>query len=297
MSSLRSNSIGCSWRGCAWLLSIVIIGLAACAATLLYFRPPSRISRGTEMAIDAKDDDLINAVKAGDAERVDKLIKAGGDRNARHAGSSLKDEWALPIHLACFHGHVDVVRVLIKSGVNPNVGDVYGKMPLFYAICSNSDDEASRVECVRCLVRAGANIEAPLPSTGSRPLDYAVIYWDAEVVDALLRLGASVNATGPEGRTPLHSACVRQPYKRFCKPITKLLLEHGADVNAVDSLGNTPLHWACRASPSIRDEPLIRLLLSYGANPMAKNHDGRTPTDYVGKPQMEELRGGISNLR
>ena len=56
-------------------------------------------------------------------------------------------------------------------------------------------------------------------------------------VGVLLRWGASVNATGNDGRTPLHWAAWKVLYGGVAPPV-------GASVNATGNDGRTPLHWA-----------------------------------------------------
>jgi ankyrin repeat protein len=38
-----------------------------------------------------------------------------------------------PLHYACEHGYIDIVRALIKSGANVNIGDKSGWTPIHLA--------------------------------------------------------------------------------------------------------------------------------------------------------------------
>lgn len=68
---------------------------------------------------------------------------------------------------------------------------------------------------------------------------------DAQCVEALLRAGASANATDREGWTPLHEAADGGP-----AAAVQALLDAGADVKAVDSSRWTALHWAAGSGSS-----------------------------------------------
>lgn len=89
-------------------------------------------------------------------------------------------------------------------------------------------------------------------------------------VSALLRRGASVNATGKDGGTPLHNAS-----KYGHDKVVGMLIALGADVDAADADGCTPLH---RASNWGHDG-VVRLLINAGADIAPANDDGRTPLD------------------
>jgi len=68
----------------------------------------------------------------------------------------------------------------------------------------------------------------------------AVNYGHINVVQALLRKNASVEAETSMLRTPLHLSCLRGHLE-----IAKLLLDYGANVNAQDNERNSPMHYAC----------------------------------------------------
>ena len=88
------------------------------------------------------------------------------------------------------------------------------------------------------------------------------------LIEALLLRGAKVNASGNNGRTPLHGACAqRQPMA------AALLLQHGAEVDALDTHGSTPMHLAAEADSG----EIIQMLMRHGADDtITRASDGAT---------------------
>ena len=58
------------------------------------------------------------------------------------------------INIASFHGHADIVSILLNSGANPHIADKEGFTPLMSA-CQNGHEEV-----VRLLISSGVNINA-----------------------------------------------------------------------------------------------------------------------------------------
>lgn len=70
---------------------------------------------------------LFNAVQAGNASTVKKLIAFGADVNAQK-----KDGWT-PLMVAAAEGHADVVKVLLDGGAKPNAKNKSGRTALHFA--------------------------------------------------------------------------------------------------------------------------------------------------------------------
>ena len=177
---------------------------------------------------------------------------------------------------ACFAGDLDEARKLLDAGADPNASDENGcgtlltfhsamiELLLSHGADPNSQDNGN-----------GASVRAGLAYVGQ-----------LECVRILLRSGADPNR-GREvsGETPLHHALVTQA--RDSGPIVKILLEHGADPNARTQPGNysfnygrdlktrgeTPLHRAAAYATA----DTVALLLDAGADSAIKDVNGDTP--------------------
>ena len=167
------------------------------------------------------------------------------------------------IHEAAQRGDVESLGHELASGVSPNALDSAGWTPL-HNLCLRRDVADARVDCLRMLLKAGADIHATtiLQTT---PRNFAAKFSHAKVVAALLEAGADVNRGDANNATPLHFACARSDFD--VEPAL-LLLRGGADVNARDRFGRTPLDDAILYS-----RRLVPTLLRAGAALPAQTDD------------------------
>ncbi|MCA8967241.1 MAG: ankyrin repeat domain-containing protein [Planctomycetes bacterium] len=140
---------------------------------------------------------LMYAALGGSAALVERLLSAGADVDARASNG-----WGA-LMIAAAKGHADVARVLIGAGADVNAQDVYGWTPLMRACYEN------RPSVVNVL------LEAP---------------------------GVALEAREERGATALH-VVAQTGNERFAQQ----LLEHGADREARTRDGLTPADIAERA--------------------------------------------------
>ena len=197
-------------------------------------------------------------------------------RNIEHLSYNIMSD--RPTHEAARRADVAALRRELAKGVSPNALDSDGWTPLHY-LCISDDDAAQivpntvngtghtgprrygAVACVRMLIDAGAEINAPAeyPTKGRcTPLLYAAGDGNANVVAALLEACADVNRGNAFGETPLHWACCRMDSD---VEHALLLIRNGAAVNARSRLDETPLDRAI----SWKSRRLFPILLRAGA--------------------------------
>ncbi len=138
---------------------------------------------------------LLDAVTAGDAGRVHKLLAAGADCNERDA------EGATALMLAAYAGNLAMVRTLLAAGAQVNARDQRGWGALMKA-AYNAERDRGFADVVQALIEAGADVEAPI-GYGVRPLMLAAGYGETAVVETLLQAGADVLARNEGGLTAL----------------------------------------------------------------------------------------------
>ena len=131
------------------------------------------------------------------------------------------------LHLASFHGRVDVIVELMKRKPSIEQGYHYGATPLAYAA------EQGHVEAVAKLIELGADVNFKADYTA---LQRACIGKQPNVVALLIKHGADVNAARHDAQTALHLSA-----KNGSATCVKLLLDAGADPAATNASGETPL--------------------------------------------------------
>lgn len=158
---------------------------------------------------------LFEACAAGEIERVERLLDAGGDAARLDAYSA--DGWT-PLHLAAFFGHAKVAELLLARGadVAARSRNANRNTPLHAALAGNHRLLAG------LLVGAGADVNAA-DAAGWRPLHLAAAANDLDAIRALVAQGADVHAANGEGRTPLSIATERNH-----REAAALLQRHGA---------------------------------------------------------------------
>ena len=215
------------------------------------------------------------------------------------------------LHLAEYHGKLEVAQTLLKHKADVNSRDYDGKTPLHIMSdrrpgIYNKDDILNHARLLlkygadmsrdnsnqtplhvamggewftlaRIFIEHGANVQAE-DSDGMTPLHLlsASRIQDSDALDLvwiLLGHGAEVNRRGKDKQTPLHFA-MRGNWFKFAR----ILLDHGADANADDIHGWTPL--LILSAGTIHDDEalgLVWLLLEHGAELNKRNNDKQSP--------------------
>ena len=107
----------------------------------------------TQLAAQDINEDLMEAVRRGDAAHVEALIVKGANVNASWRYGET------PLFFACDRGFTPVVKVLLAHGAEVNIKDTfYGMTPVARAADKN------HVDIVKMLLTQGANADAVLTS-------------------------------------------------------------------------------------------------------------------------------------
>ena len=142
----------------------------------------------------------------------------------------------LPIMLACFKGHTDIVKLLLDN--NYHVIDNNGFSPALDCACKGGS-----VDVVDLLLRNKCNINQCHTSRNKSLLIVACDENQEAVAKMLLSYEAcDVNITDCDNRNALHYAC-----EKGQADVVELLLRRHCNVNLNDRLMQTPLYIACES--------------------------------------------------
>ena len=236
---------------------------------------------------------LVVAAHSGHRKLVAFLLEKGADINADKAGYTA-------LHAATLRGDLDMVKLLLAHGANPNVqlargtpvtrdtqdfllpATLTGATPFFLAA------KFVEVDIMGALAAAGADPRTPI-RTGVTPLMAAAGFgWGSKadrrgraVIDGMvphedentlhaievaIDLGVDINAANQNGDTALHAAA-SQGFTR----VVHLLADRGAKLDLKNTRGQTPLAVATSRSKT-RDyfpsglKETAELLRKLGAN-------------------------------
>lgn len=224
---------------------------------------------------------LFGAVGLGEEKIVQTLLKGGAEVDAPlsmgHNGVAVGGCTAL--YIAALLGHLPSCKVLASSGASLEAANDLGYTPLMAAI------EGDHEDVIDFFLKSGANVNPEVINEmeveglgGAFPLYTATRKENLAVVKQLLKRGADVNRSAPNGWTSLKSAAQQGNFE-----IVKVLLDAGADPNIADDTNYTPLMNAV----SGEHEDIVKILLKFHADPNVQS--GENPEDDDWEPGRNAL--------
>jgi ankyrin repeat protein len=161
--------------------------------------------------------------------------------------------------------NIEIVRMLLSHGADPNKRDKLGRTPLITVVVKGLVTEWEAM--INILLDAGADLDAT-DKEGKTALWHAATHGEARVVQALVGHKCDRNVTALDGTTAWHIGETPGQVARI-----RVLLVNKFDVNLKDGKGRTPLHYAAECG----DVEAAKLLLHYGANPEELDHSAWSP--------------------
>ncbi|NJO91290.1 MAG: hypothetical protein HC831_21730 [Chloroflexia bacterium] len=227
---------------------------------------------------------LIDAIWSKDILKVIESLQKGADPNVE------TDDY-FPIMLATTQGAIDIVKLLIAQGIDPDVEDSIGYTALVKA-CGGSQHEIAKL-----LIEAGAEVtdnvmmaanihkhpaimkllekakfRVGTPDTKGMKKDEKDLFLfsakgDVEKVKEILEKGQSPNIIEKQGGSVLYWVARKGHHK-----VAAELINHGAEVNY-----SSPNGWSPLMEASLADNPkVVELLIANNVNVNAPSAEGAT---------------------
>jgi ankyrin repeat protein len=176
---------------------------------------------------------LVTAIKSGNEEVVEFLIRNGANVRREHAWKRS------PLHIAATDASPRIIELLLKAGATADINkaDELGLTPLHAVFQTSNGDHAEKV---KILLKNGANINAAADD-GRTPLMYAVSSFlvKADAVEALLSGKPNINALNSKKQSALMIAASNAGNPS----VILLLLNAGANAKLEDNTGRTALDY------------------------------------------------------
>jgi len=230
---------------------------------------------------------LMEAIRCGFTSSIEKLALNGADTSCRNTKGDT------PLHIAVSIARIDIVNILLKTGVSIHarntknitpfrtslsispsmvstlldnnriyIPDDYGNSVLHIALLEKSSDEI-----IKAVIRQGARINA-IDNNGKTPLRLAIDLELWQAVKIIADSGADPFFVAADNKSPAEIA--------FAKGEMGIrAVFSGKAISAKDSSGNTILHYAAR----LGGPDIISILLDLGANRSIKNISSESPND------------------
>ncbi|CAG0920099.1 unnamed protein product [Notodromas monacha] len=196
---------------------------------------------------DEKVTPLHEAASRGHAGVCVQLLAAGASVDAEDTSERT------PLYVAVSWCHHDAVEVLLRHGAKVSAANIHGETPLCEAVHKND------VAMVRKLLQHGA--KAP---TSSHLLHHAVRSKKLPMISMLMESGlCQINGKdSTNGDTPLHIACASGQVS-----VVEALIKVGASVNIANRRERYAMHCATLGCTAIKSfQRMCRALLSAGAD-------------------------------
>lgn len=164
------------------------------------------------------------------------------------------------LHVACRRNNSEIVKILLEANADPNINpNNLGISPLFEAV------SIGNLEIVQLLLKCGATFKDML--NGKYCLNEAVERKHIEIAKYLLEKGAEPNTHDADDKFPLLCSASSGDFK-----LTELLVEYGGNVNDCSKGLHTPLSVACYLGRSV----IVEYLLNNKADVTFTNLNGET---------------------
>ena len=139
-----------------------------------------------------------------------------------------------PLYLAAYHGHAEMIKLLLAHGADVATVARQGRNSLHVAAIRGHS------ECCKVLIQIGHISVDTMDRDGCQPLHLAIEKGHYSTVSMLIELYSDPIFKTGKGLTPLHLAAS----KGHIDMVRLLLRQYGVNIRSRDDFGNSTLHHA-----------------------------------------------------
>ncbi|OQV21820.1 Oxysterol-binding protein-related protein 1 [Hypsibius exemplaris] len=222
----------------------------------------------------ALDESFIYHARVGDAQAVKELLDARRreevDLNVNHLGLMKWDRGCTALHIACYFGHADAVKVLLgDTDIDIDIRNNHWETPLHKAALTG------RIDIVHFLVDRGASVLVT-DDKGRRASDVAA---SPEIKTFLKEME---NVQRANHATRFIAACRNGSVEQMRGLLSG---PNPPEIGYCDNDGNTALHHAVK----LDQKEAASLLLEHCGDPHRKNDHGKSCFDLIVSEPMRRI--------
>lgn len=209
------------------------------------------------------------AAENGHIKMLEVMIKKGVDVNLMEDVPA--QSGATPLHEACANGYHEAVKLLMAAGADDTMKNSKGETPAHCAVADKRHGSGLTQEKRIKVLKELKHLDIPRDD-GKTPLMLVQLLnltATKEMFPVFVESGVDINRTDNRGMTALMYNA-----DNFCyKDTIKLMIQAGADINITDNAGNNALYYSLQSG----DAGVARYLIKKGADYNRPNNQGETP--------------------
>ncbi|XP_055459399.1 transient receptor potential cation channel subfamily A member 1 [Psammomys obesus] len=179
-----------------------------------------------------------------------------------------------PLHLAVQSGDLDMIKMCLDNGAHIDMKENAKCMALHFAATQGATDI---VKLMISSYTGSSDIVNAVDGNEETLLHRASLFDHHDLADYLISVGADINSTDSEGRSPLILATASASWN-----IVNLLLSKGAKVDIKDHLGRNFLHLTVQQPYGLKNlRPEFMQMQHIKELVMDEDNDGCTPLHYA----------------
>lgn len=230
---------------------------------------------------------LHEAARNGHVDMLRVMLEKGANPNVTMDEPA--DAGNTPLHVACAHGNAEVVKLLIEAGADDEIQNINGETPAHLAVKKRFGKDLKPEDRTGVLEQLH-HVDIP-DNAGRTPLlvlQSLDRFTISKVMPTLIDKSVDVNHIDNAGNTALLATAWNESYRNNIKELVRA----GADVNVTNQRGDTALHYVLKYG----DTESARFLIKKGANYNQTNNEGETPAQIAAEKGYDTVLELMTDL-